>query len=575
LIAGYIKSFFLTAFLFPIAIIAIGQDQDAVKPIPESKEIRAESLFAEGEKFFILEDYGKAIEFYKRANEIRPSASIHYKIAEALSRSEQEESLNQATIEIEQALKLDHGNKYYYLLASRIYGATGQFGKATQVLEELVKKFPGNGDQLFELSTLYQFQGKQDEALDALNRAEKIFGINETSSIRKMELLGGQGKFRQAEEEGRKLIQSFPDEPRYLTGLATLLIQQKKYDEAKALLEKINVSDDEGGYARMLLADLYLRSNQIQDCLRISLSLMGNPEIELNNKIVLIKTIQSNSNIQDPLINDGLNTMMEALKKVNPDSPEVWLTSADLNMSLGKQRIAASEYRMALRKGATAFQAWSNLLVLESQENMIDSLIHHSEEAMEFFPNQPELWYFNGFGHFKKKNFQVACSSFEQARQLSSDEKFKKELLLLLGDAYHAAGNHIKSDESFEEVLRSDPDQDLALNNYSYYLALRGQKLERAEELSSRLIKKYPSNNTYLDTYAWVLFARNKYKEARKIIEQVIQSGGASATHLEHYGDILFKLGEKEEAVRQWELALSMNSRNEALRKKILNRNLN
>lgn len=568
------KIFFSIALCSLIAPAGFCQEEDQALSAPASKEIRTEALFAEGEKFFVLEDYGKAIEFFRRAHELNPSAGIHYKIAESLSKSERNEDLEEAVTEIEKAIKLDGGNKFYYLLGSRVCSAVGRFDQATKMLEVLVEKFPGNYDQLFELSTLYQIQGKQNEALEALNRAEKILGINETSSIRKMELLGGLGKFKQAEEEGRKLIEAFPDEPRYLSGLASLLTQQGKLGEARVLLEKIQPSDDEEGFARLLLADLYLKSGDTNRSMELALVLMGESEMQVNNKIVLIKTIQSSIDIRDPKLGEQLIQLTQRLKESEPDVPEVWLTAADLYMAAGNQRAAVTDYRKAIKKGATAFQAWSNLLVLESQENMSDSLILHSEEAMEYFPNQPELWYFNGFGHFKKKNYKAACSSFEQARLLSSDEGFKKDILLLLGDAYHAAGDHIKSDQAFEEVLKTDPEQDLAMNNYSYYLSLRKEKLDRAEELSGKLIKKFPSNNTYLDTYAWVLFAKGKYKEAKKVMEQVVRSGGASATHLEHYGDILFKLGETEEAIKQWELALSLNSRNEALRKKILNRKL-
>ena len=569
------KIFFFLALYFLIATPGFCQEEEASASVLASKEIRTEALFTEGEKYFILEDYGKAIEYFRRANELSPSGGIHYKIAESLSKSERNEDLEQAVIEIEKAIKLDGANKFYYLLGSRVSSAIGRFDQATTMLEVLVEKFPGNVDQLFELSTLYQIQSKQDKALEALNRAEKILGVNETSSIRKMELLGGMGKFKQAEEESRKLIEAFPDEPRYLSGLASLLIQQGKSNEARSLLEKIQPSDDEEGFARLLLADLYIKAGDLKRCMELALVLMGESEMQVNNKIILIKSIQAGINARDPEVVQQLVQLTDRLKISEPDIPEVWLTSADLFMATGNQRAAVADYRKAIKKGANVFQAWSNLLILESQENMADSLILHSEEAMEYFPNQPELWYFNGFGHFKKKSYKAACSSFEQARLLSSDEAFKKDILLLLGDAYHASGNHAKSDESFEEVLKADPEQDLALNNYSYYLSLRKEKLDRAEELSGKLIKKFPTNNTYLDTHAWVLFAKGKFKEARKVMEQVIRSGGASATHLEHYGDILFKLGETDEAVKQWELALSLNSRNDGLRKKILNRKLN
>ena len=40
------------------------------------------------------------------------------------------------------------------------------------------------------------------------------------------------------------------------------------------------------------------------------------------------------------------------------------------------------------------------------------------------------------------------------------------------------------------------------------------------------------------------LYTREKYKEAKKVIERAISTGNANATHFEHYGDILFKLGD-------------------------------
>lgn len=565
----------LKVVFFAASLTCYGQPDLKSETSAEAIALKAESLFAEGEKFFILEDYGKAVDFFRRAGEVKPSGAVHYKIAESLSKSENQEDLKKALNEIETALKFDGSNKYYFLLASRIYGAAGKFDRASQILEELIKKFPGNEDQLFELATLYEFQNKQKEALGVLDRAEKHFGINETGSIRKIEILSTGGKLKQAEEEARKLIRFFPDEPQYFSALATILIQQGKVADAKVLLSKIQTADDTGGYARMLLAELYLRGGETPQCFETAFSVMRDPEVALTNKIILIKTIQGGLNTNDPLMAEQLQKLTGILKESEGKSPEVWLTSADLYTATGNQKMAISDYLTAIRRGSTAFQAWSNLLILESQENMTDSLILHSEEAMELFPNQAELWYFNGYGHFRKKNYKVACESFENARNLTEDPKFKKDILLLLGDAYHAFGAHAKSDQAFEEVLKAEADNDVAMNNYSYYLALRKDKLDRAEEVSSRLFKKFPSNATYADTYAWVLYARGKFKEAARVLEPIIQVGSASATHLEHYGDILFRLGETEKAVKQWELALSLNSRNEALRKKILNRKLN
>ena len=164
----------------------------------------------------------------------------------------------------------------------------------------------------------------------------------------------------------------------------------------------------------------------------------------------------------------------------------------------------------------------------------------------------------------------------EQGKRLSSSNL---ELLSVfngqLGDVYHALENFNKSDAAYEAALDFDPDNDHVLNNYSYFLSLRNEKLDLAEKMSSKLIKEHPENPTYLDTYAWVLFKVGKYKEAKVHIEKAIaNSDNVSGEVLEHYGDILYKLDDIDGAVKQWENAKLMDNATEFIDKKIADRKL-
>ena len=104
--------------------------------------------------------------------------------------------------------------------------------------------------------------------------------------------------------------------------------------------------------------------------------------------------------------------------------------------------------------------------------------------------------------------------------------------------------------------LALNPENINLLNNYSYYLALEKVNLERAKELILKVIEKFPNNSTYTDTYGWVMFQRGEYEEAEKILfKAVISSSEKSGEILEHYGDVLFKLGMKKKAVTFWEKA--------------------
>src|SRR5438045_1111919 len=74
----------------------------------------AEFFFTEGEKYFILEDYTKALLYFQRVAELNPkSAAVQYKIAEILSKGNRQEDLVKASQSINIALKLERKNKFY------------------------------------------------------------------------------------------------------------------------------------------------------------------------------------------------------------------------------------------------------------------------------------------------------------------------------------------------------------------------------------------------------------------------------------------------------------------------------
>ena len=63
-------------------------------------------------------------------------------------------------------------------------------------------------------------------------------------------------------------------------------------------------------------------------------------------------------------------------------------------------------------------------------------------------------------------------------------------------------------------------------------------------------------------------------KRQKKYIEKAIEIGNVSATHYEHFGDILFQMGNIDDAVKQWQKAKSMDHGNELIDKKIANKRL-
>ena len=96
---------------------------------------------------------------------------------------------------------------------------------------------------------------------------------------------------------------------------------------------------------------------------------------------------------------------------------------------------------------------------------------------------------------------------------------------------------------------RSRNDNAYVLNNYAYYLSIRDIQMEKAEDMAKRAVAIEPDNSSFQDTYGWVLFKLGKYQEAREWIGKALEDKeNVSGEVLEHYGDVLFRLGDITQA---------------------------
>ena len=119
-------------------------------------------------------------------------------------------------------------------------------------------------------------------------------------------------------------------------------------------------------------------------------------------------------------------------------------------------------------------------------------------------------------------------------------------------------------------LIEEEPDNYMVLNNYSYYLAERGDKLEKAKEWSRKPLKNNPDNATFLDTYAWVLFKLEEYEEAEKYILDALEKGGENDPEVnEHAGDIQVALESLEIAKSYYKKAIILGGDKERLEAKI------
>lgn len=582
-----ILSLFLLTLAVQVALPVHGQKEKRKRPaevgLDQVRQQKAEAVFTEGMKYFILEDYAKALGAFQQALELNPEESaIYFKMGEIYTKSANPEDMNRAAASIERALKLNPKNPYFYVLAAEIYEKQNNLPKAEETLETLTREIDGTGEHLFGLAELYLKDKKADEAIKTYTRAEALLGINEHASMQKQRVYLFLGKMDEAMAEGDRLIAAFPDDERIHIAFAQNLSQIGQTKKGIEVLEKFLSVHPESGLVKFQVAALYREVGREKESRDMVRQAIADPSVDIVSKILVLQTFaeqiaQNNvRKVRDPDLQQFATSLYDELKGLYPDEPNLYIAGGNLYMSMQMKPQAEQAFLSAIQRGSASFEAWQNLLALEAESGKFDSLIFHSEQGLEIFPNQALLYYFNGYGNLSMKNYRQASSSLEQAKKLSTaNPGLVHDINSMLGDAYNGTKEYPKSDQAFEASLAHDPNNVFVLNNYSYYLSLRKEHLEKAEKMSAQTIRDHPDNPTYLDTYAWVLYAREKYREARKVMEHALELPGVSFVHYDHYGDILFQLGDIDGAVKQWEKARSMTNDHGEIDKKIANRRPN
>ena len=194
--------------------------------------------------------------------------------------------------------------------------------------------------------------------------------------------------------------------------------------------------------------------------------------------------------------------------------------------------------------------------------------------AREKFTNLPDLPYYEGqlLGHLKR--WREALNAMDVAAALAARYQpsfLDADFYFQHGVIAERAGEREAATQHFLACIEMDEDHTAALNYLGYMWAERGENLADAEKFVRRALRSEPDNAAYLDSLGWVLFQQGRYHEALDPLEQAsrLVAGKADPTIEEHLGDVLDKLGRRNEAIKAWERALALEGASEELPAKL------
>jgi len=146
-------------------------------------------------------------------------------------------------------------------------------------------------------------------------------------------------------------------------------------------------------------------------------------------------------------------------------------------------------------------------------------------------------WYESG--ELKKAARELALAE-DAARKVKNEHFFGVDYYLFYATLCEDMGLTDRALEEAGEALKLRPSDPVCLNFVGYVMADHGRELEKAEHLVRRALAAEPNNVAYLDSLAWTLFRRKRFRRALEVMNRCLRLGGdeADAIILDHAGDI-------------------------------------
>ena len=447
---------------------------------------------------------------------------------------------------------------YFFLEAVRLK-EKGDLDAAFEMYSHCLQIHPTSAVTLFELAKFYMFLGQQqkgEKALaDAVSLAPENYWYKETLAA----YYQNKGENEKAISVVEDMATQFPSRLEPLVALVDLYTRTKNYEQVIHSLNRLETLDGKSEQISMEKFRMYLAmDNREQAFLEIE-NLAKEYPYDMRYLTILGDVYMENGKPDE-----AYATYQKVLKE-EPEYAPALLSMASYYEKQGQDSLykVEEESKPVLRKvlelDPENKPAYLQLLSFAINKQDMDEVIAVCTPAVEYMPDALEFYYYLGIGHYQKEQKDEALEVFKKGvRQVTpqSDKAMVSDFYSIMGDLYHLKKMNAEAYAAYDSALVYKDDNIGALNNYAYYLSLEKKDLDKAEEMSYRTVKAEPNNATYLDTYAWILFEKGKYTEARIYIDQAIQHGtDNSSVVVEHCGDIYYHCGETDKALEFWKEA--------------------
>ncbi|HIY89486.1 MAG TPA: tetratricopeptide repeat protein, partial [Candidatus Bacteroides pullicola] len=536
----------------------------------EEQQRKYDYYFLESVRQKTLGKYDAAFDLLQHCLEINPkAASAHYELAQYYMYLKREEQAVQA---LEKAVANDPDNFWYAQGLANLYQKQDETEKATALLEQMTTRFPNKVDPLYNLLDLYNRAEEYDKVLALLNKLEQRTGKSEQLTMEKFRIYLQKKDHKRAFREIESLVEEYPMDTRYQVVLGDAYLQNGKEEEAYELYRNVLDQEPDNAMALYSLATYYQETGQEALYQQQLDTLLLNRKVPSETKLLVMRQLIVENERTDA-DSTRIIGLFDRILEEDPEDAQLPLLYVQYLLSKGMDKETVPVLNHVLDIDPTHTAARMTLLGEAIKAEDYKEVTRLCEGGVVANPDRPEFYFYLAIAYNQDGRTDDVIATCQKALE-EAREGAKKEVVsdffTIMGDAYYEKKLTQQAYAAYDSALVYFPENIPALNNYAYYLSLERRDLDRAEEMSYKTIQAEPKNATYLDTYAWILFEKGNYAEARIYIDDALLSDTEkSAGIVEHGGDIYYMTGDTDKAVEMWQKARDMGIKSEVLEQKI------
>ena len=547
---------------------AVALAQSSLTPEQQRKY---DYFFLEAMRLKEKKDYASAFGLLQHCLDIHPNAaSALYEVSQYYMFLRQ---VPQGQEALEKAVANAPDNYWYSQGLASLYQQQNELDKAITLLEQMVVRFPAKQDPLFNLLDLYGRQEKYDEVISTLNRLEKRMGKNEQLSMEKFRIYLQMKDDKKAFQEIESLVQEYPMDMRYQVILGDVYLQNGKKQEAYDVYQKVLAAEPDNPMAIFSMASYYKQTEQEELYQQQLDTLLLNKKVTPDTKVGVMRQMIV-ENEQADKDSTQIIALFDRIMKQEQDDPQISMLYAQYLLSKNMEAESVPVLEQVVDLDPTNKAARMMLIGAAVKKEDYKQIIKVCEPGIEATPDALEFYYYLAvaYNQAEKPDSVISiCKRALEHKTADGKKEIVSEFYSILGDMYHTQKQMKEAYAAYDSALVYNPSNIGALNNYAYYLSVERRDLDKAEEMSYKTVKAEPNNATYLDTYAWILFEKGNYAEARIYIDNAMKSEGGDESDVivEHCGDIYYMTGDVDGALTYWKKALEMGSESKTLKQKI------